>query len=148
MKGKYHHLLFLGLAAFLVLAAGCQKKGCTDSNATNYDTKATEDCCCQYSRFVFYDSSASYYDVTSKRTYIFDSAKVWVNGDSGMIRKAYPSTPPDCDGAGTFTYQSTSADGGAFSIKIRVFFKNGYYLDDGSELLGFFTKPCIRQKVF
>jgi hypothetical protein len=123
------------------------KKGCTDYTAVNYDHNATEDCCCQYGKYVVYYSTARYYDSSSKKYYDVDSIRTRINGDSVTLKQVFDKNEPDCGAAGTWTMpqQSFQSD---LSWHITVYFKKGYYLEDNATILFGGSAACMKVKVF
>ena len=139
-------LFFVLVIVSATLNTDCVKTGCSDFDAINYDGKATSDCgCCQYSKLVFYNSSATYYDSIHKKTYQVISIKIKIGGDSGIITKVFANGPPDCDAEGTFTYQLKKGDDPSWYV--RVFLSGSAYFDFDTLTGGGYRNACEKIKV-
>gem|GEM_PF-1880433 len=143
-----HLLFFILVIVVAILNTGCAKTtiGCSDYDAMNYNAKASKDCgCCKYSKLVFYNSSATYYDSIHKKTYQVLSIQIWIGGDSGMITKVFANGPPDCDAPGTFTYQLQKGDDPSWYVK--VYLSGGAYFDFDELTDGGYRNSCEKIKV-
>ncbi|OFX18541.1 MAG: hypothetical protein A2033_02445 [Bacteroidetes bacterium GWA2_31_9] len=111
------------IIAFLPLLYAC-KKGCTDSNATNYDYDAKkDDKSCEYSIVTFY-AKYSYYNS-------IPITKVDISVDGNMIGSAtafFPNGPGNCSATGTVSYNFQSGK--------SVDWNSTIYLSSGATLLG------------
>jgi len=117
-------------AILALLSISCEKEGCRDEKALNYDSEADKDGNCAYSRVVFYASSDSVYTPTA--VLAIDSISVF-NGDpdSGgtLVRRTEllnRDEPTDCLNSSdriVFVFESSDTFE-AFKV---------YHLDEGGD---------------
>lgn len=112
MKPLKRTLMIVAVAA---LSFACAKPGCTDQNATNYNSSAKkDDGSCKYpdAKLSFYTSQGTYYDFA-----------IFVNSNYvGELTQYFPSGKPICAQSGTLT---ATLNVGANTIYARARNGNG-----------------------
>ena len=107
--------------AFITSISSCEKSGCTNPAASNYNSSATKNdgsCIipgCMYPTATNYNSAATvdngscvYANLTGRVVFWYNSsgsqATVLINGQQGAITQYYASSTPTCGSAGCATF--------------------------------------------
>lgn len=139
LKIMQNFILLIAVCGLVNLLAGCEVKGCTDSNALNYDVDATKNSGCNYSTVTFYASAPAYNGIAI--------AKIDLNvgGNSlGSITGVWPSGPGNCSAANTLAFKFT--DGKTIDWNSKVFLANGSTIL-GSGTVSPSNQECIKVNV-
>lgn len=133
-------LLFAFIPAILLtLFTSCEKEGCTDSSALNYDVDAEEnDGSCNFSRVGFYSSIGFVNGITISRV------DVSVNGNSigSTDGVYYPTGPGNCSATGTIPFQFSN--GNSVDWNATVFLINGTRFFTSGQISPSSFSECIR----
>ena len=110
MKRSY----LMACASALLLATGCEitYRGCTDSEANNYDAMADSDdgSCAYEGQAVFWYGSSVAEDLDA---YLSDTLTFYVDGEVQLVMPTdmYWLVAPDCGGYNTYTVTASLPDG-------------------------------------
>ena len=123
----------IALAALALALGGCKKEGCTDSDATNYDSKAKKNCnCCEYrgDLVIWYPKSTADFFVLNLTT----SVNVYLDGvlvgNMPVSGSGYFSAAPAC-GAGGKTFNVDMGSFSSRSYEYRIDDQDGDMVDFG-----------------
>lgn len=106
--------------AFSCYLSSCNRTGCTDFKALNYDSKAKKDCCCEYeaSVVIWFNEATSLNlsdDFINSLTYYIDGKLI---GSSDL---SYWNSSPDCGQNGSITYTRNLASYKTQTAELTVF---------------------------
>ena len=135
--------LLTALFCVSILAAGCSKEGCTDGNATNYDSSAdTFDGSCQYEGQVvfWYDQETSGY-----LDYIYStSLSFHIDGQivGSTATSQYWTGAPDCGDDASITITKDLGNVTSLASTYEVIDNDGFVVWEG--ILNFEANTCLK----
>ncbi len=137
---KSFNLAVFTTAIFLLMSCG-KKEGCTDQLASNYDSKAKENCCCEYEGQVvfWYNKDVCDYwalkGVTSVKFYL-DEVLIYTKSPT-----EFWTGPPTCGESGSLTFTKKGNEEHIIGF-IKIFDQNGAQLYYGDQT--FHAGECSR----
>ncbi len=139
---KLNSLLFLALTAILISFTSCKKEeGCTDPNATSYDSEAeVDDGSCTYQGEVVFWYGQS----TSEGMIDFDSNSLTFYVDGAVVgstsSSVYWTSAPDCGDNASITVTENLGNVKSRSLTYSVEDQDGYVL--WSDIANFEANSC------
>jgi hypothetical protein len=141
-------ILFLTTISVLLLSSSCEKEGCTDKKADNYDSDATKqkNGACNYTfKYVFYVTQAATVNFPSVTSYKFYMGSVYI----GSLSKSQAlSSAPSCEATTNVLKDNNTwtVNSGGFTLNVQDQNGNPLYSEykanpvnqlDGCNIYGF-----------
>jgi hypothetical protein len=122
-------IMILTVGALSLLLVSCEKEGCTDTKADNFDSGATKQkvASCNYTfKYVFYVTQAATINFPNITTYKFYMGSVYI----GSLSKSQAlSSAPNCEATTNVIRISKTwtSNSGGFTLNMKDQNDNGFY---------------------